>query len=258
MKKRICIFLFLFFIFKVSTLLAQKTEKDNAIELTKQENKIYTINNGIYELPNYYYDHYYKYPKSVEELCLFIESHYDYVNDPDKIWKYAISYLKHHEKKINIHSMNNLFIIWENKKISYNLCDICTTVALQEPRPDFYEFISSINLYDKDNINIRQKIGSERTDSIIDIFRKKRKSFPNQLDSVYFKIEQTPYNKLDKNRWVVLEYSLQNGLQSFCNEKKLTLDNEYFTKLEDICKQFCVEQNIARMAFCNLVVIDKE
>jgi hypothetical protein len=221
-------------------------------KMSKIEIKHSMIGMGIQNLPEFYYEHYYKYPETIKDMRDFITNHNDYMIE----WEFALNYLKKRQKKISILSERGLFVISENNHFSYNNSDICEIIALQKTQ--FYKFIHRINLYNNNNRNVQEIIGYEKCDSINDIFRQKRKIFHTNLDTANFMIEQTPYCEFDKRRWTVLEYSLENGLKPFCNEDNLELSgNGYFSQLENICKQFCEEQNIVRMIFCNMVIRKK-
>jgi hypothetical protein len=230
--------------------------------LTAKEIKKEDIDTGLEYLPELFYASYYEYPENISELLSFCENHYEYMYNTEEFWKTTVKYLKQNKKKINIISnIQNLFAIFYKNQIVYNNNDICEIIALRRNRYYFHKFASCINIYDNNGRNLQEIIGFEKSDSITIIFQQKRKELHAGLDTINYVLELTPYGTedfLDKRRWAVFEYSLGNGLQPFCNEDNLELtDNDYFTQLENICKQFCEEQNITRMIFCNIVVRKK-
>lgn len=82
--------------------------------LTKEEINESSIGMGMRNLPKFFFDHYYRYPENVQEFYTFLQNHYDYI-EAKEFWEPLIEYLKKNETEINVISMNDLFIIYNDK-----------------------------------------------------------------------------------------------------------------------------------------------
>ena len=254
MKKRNKIILFFLFIF-IGTLQARKDTTEKEIrEPIYGNTEMILLNMGMQNLPNYFYNHYYRYPENVRELYSFVSNHYDYVNESNEVSKLTVSYLKENEKDLNIISQRGLFIIFQGGNLSYNNDDVCNIIALHSPETSYMEYKININLYDFKGRNLREIIGAEKTDSVISVFRKMKKDI-HTAESVNYYPEKNYFVKFDKQRIVLLKYSFAEGLQTYCpNESLIISDYPFFEKLDGICEVFCKQQKINSMIFTSAVL----
>jgi len=227
----------------------------NTRGITNEKVDATLVNMGIRNLPDLFFDHYYRYPINVEELYFFLENHYDFINDPNELWEVALSYLRQNKKEFNTLSQRGLFIIvWGNNYFSYNNNDICNIMTLHSPEFEFVNNRKRVNLFDDTGRNLREIIGTVKADSIATIFHKMKQELYHTVNAMNYYPEENNLVKFDRFRRVVLEYDIANGLQTFCAEEPLILsDNPFFEKLESICNDFCKQHNISRMIFNSLV-----
>lgn len=237
-----CIFCFYF-----HTLQAQNVSK-----LSFEESRNSMINMGIQNSPEFFFDHYYRYPESISELCSFLENHYDYI-ESDELWGAVLSYLREKENNIRVASQKDLFIVSQGSFLSYNKCDVCAILALHSPMDKYVMRINEINLYNSSGRNLREIIGTNNIDSITDIFREMKRNV-YLSDTIVYRLEENNLVKYDKYRRVLLEYDVTKGLDTFCSEESLILSEyPFFKKIEGICRRFCEEQKVNRIMFCSLV-----
>lgn len=252
-----CKILIVFFFCNYNMSSGQEAIKENVKKISNREMRTTLINMGIQNLPDLFYEHYYRYPESIQELCSFIENHYDYKNHSNEIWKTTLLYLKKKEKKINIISQDDLFIVYQGKNISYNNDNVCTIVALHYPEVKYRDYITRVNLYDFNGRNLREILGTEKTDSIIDVFLKMKKDVYNNNVKNYY-VQKNNCVKIDKYQRVLLEYKINSGLQLYCLEDTPDIsDYSFFEKLDSVCSIFCKQQNIDKMIFSSLVLSEK-
>lgn len=220
--------------------------------LTKKEEKRTIIGMGIRNLPDFFYDHYYRYPESVQEFCLFLQNHYDYVEAKEE-WEPLVKYLRKKEKRISFISDNGLFIIHQGKHLLYLKRDICSTLASHYPEKEYVDYVTTVNFYDLRGRNLKELIGVERADSIAALFTQLKQGFYD-LESVNGCPQENTFVQYDKFRRVLLKYEISSGLQKYCSQEPLILsDYSFFSRLENLCYEFCKQQNLNKIIFTDLV-----
>lgn len=221
----------------------------SAKKLSRKQEKTVMINMGIQNLPDLYFDHYFKYPDNLNELISFTENHADFQNREDDIWRDAINYLKRSQRNFRIVSNQGLFIITSCKMVSYNQRDICSLISMQYPEKDYSHFVGIINLYDNQGRNLREIIGTEPTDSLISSFKidVNKMIFKNNFQPKSFSSYET-----DKSKVIILDFSLQTGLRTYCPIEKISFqDYKYFELLGKLCLEFLNKINADRIVFCS-------
>ena len=227
----------------------------NVKELNKGQNKTVLISMGVQNLPDIYYDHYFTFPCSIEEMCSFIENHYDYKNDSSEIWKTTVNYLKKNKSKIKIISTSTMFIIAEGKKHSYNQKNICALILSHNYEEKYFEKFYLIEFYNNDNKNLKELFGVAFSDSLKSIFKKQLKEIilNKRFENL---INENNRFKFDKYERILLEFSADMGISTYCEYDDIeSLNKNYIHDLEEFCKQFCKENNLRRIVFCTNVVL---
>lgn len=222
---------------------------------TKIENKKNMINMGIQNIPDIYYDYYYTFPDNIEEMCSFIENQYDYKNDSSKIWKDAIKYLRANKGRIKIISNNSMFVIYEKGKKSYNKKNICSIFSMHYPEMEYLKRRNDVIFFNSNKRNIREILGSTVVDSIITVFRKQINSILVS-NSAEFKVSENKRYKFDQFDRMLLEYTIEDGLQPFCqNETMKSFNENYIKALNILCEDFCNQYEVDRIIFSSYVII---
>jgi hypothetical protein len=217
--------------------------------LSKKQEKTVMINMGIQNLPDLYFDHYFKYPDNLNELISFTDNHADFQNRKDDIWRDAINYLKSNQRNIRIVSSYGLFVITSCKKVSYNQRDICSLISMQYPGRDYSHFVGIINIFNNQGRNLREIIGTETTDSLIS-------SFKTRVNEMIFQNNFQPKSlssyESDKSKVIILDFSLRTGLRTYCPMEKISFqDYKYFELLGKLCSEFLNKINADRIVFCS-------
>jgi hypothetical protein len=222
---------------------------------TKVENNKIMINMGIQNIPDIYYDYYYTFPVNIEEMCSFIENHFDYKNDSSKIWKDAIQYLRANKGRIKIISNNSMFVIYEREKISYNKKNICSIFSMHFPEVEYLERRNDVIFFNSNKRNIREIMGSNVVDTIKTVFRKQ---INNMLinNTAEFKVSENKRYIFDQFDRMLLEYTIKDGLHTFCQNETMKIFNEkYLKELNILCKDFCNLYDVDRIIFSSYVII---
>lgn len=225
--------------------------------LTKKEVKQAFIDMGMRNLPEFFFDHYYRYPKSVKEFYSFLQNHYDYT-EAKEAWEPFIEYLKQNKNEINIISVNGLFIIYDSKHMSYSRGDICNIMALHHPEKEYADYVSQVNFYDLNGRNVKELIGVERADSITIFFNKLKQNIYDS-ESINSYPEENSFVQYDKFRRVLLQYEPSCGMQIYCSQETLIIsDYPFFDRLESLCHEFCKQWNLSKIIFNSLVFKQKK
>ncbi len=227
----------------------------NVKELNKRQNKTGLISMGIQNLPDIYYDHYFTFPCNIEEMCSFIENHYDYKNDYSEIWKTTVNYLKKNKGKIKIISTPTMFIITEGKKHSYNKKNICALISSHNYEEKYFEKFHLIEFYNNDNKNFKELFGVAFTDSLKSIFIKQLKEITlnKRFENLLSKNNRFKFDKYDR---ILLEFIVDKGINIYCEYDDIrSLNKDYVNDLEGFCVQFCKENNLRRIIFCSNIVL---
>lgn len=239
----------------ICCLLYSQVNFSSVKKLNERENQKVLINMGIQNMPDIYYAHYYTFPDNIEDMCAFIENHFDYKNDSIKIWEEAVKYLKSNKRKIRIISNNSMFIVYDGKNISYNEKDICATIAMHYPESEYLEKRNDVMFFDSNNRNIREINGSVFVDSIKSAFVKKMRDILVN-NNVKFKVSENKRYKFDQYDRILLEYTIMDGLYSFCENESLKICNKkYLEELNNLCKEFCIQYNVNKIRFCTFIVL---
>lgn len=223
---------------------------------SSKKNDAMEIGNGLWALPEFFQDHYYRFPENVNELYSFLQNHYEY-EDAKEYWDPSIRYMIKNEHNLNVISEKGLFIIYNEDGMSYSKFDICDILTMHYPEKYYFDwgYVSKINLYDLKGRNIKEIIGINSADSIADIFRKQK----NEL----YNLENNPvvndFVKFDKWYRVLLQYDRSYGLETFCPQEPLVLsDYPFFIKIEELCRTFCEQYSLGKIIFvCTVFEPDK-
>lgn len=222
-----------------------------AKKLSKNQDNTVMINMGIQNLPDLYFDHYFKYPDNLNELISFTENHADFQNKEADIWRGALKYMKKNLKKTRIISKNGLFIITSCKKVSYNQMDICSLFSMQYSERDYSHYRRIINIFNNQGRNLREIIGTEPTDSLIT-------SFKIKVNEMILKNNFQPISystfEFDKNKVIILDYCNRTGFKTFCPMEKISFEKyKYFELLGQLCSEFLYKINADKIVFCSKI-----
>jgi len=210
---------------------------------------------GIQNIPDIYYDHYFTFPVNIEQMCSFIENHYDYKNDSSGIWKPTTNYLRKNKRKISIISNKNIFIIYEGKKKSYNEKNICSVIAMHDPETEYLNNKNNVSFFNSSGKNIKESLGIDFSDSLKSTFNMRMleilKTYKNEFQILENK--RIPFDPYDR---ILLEFSMNENIKPFCPHEELLMFNEkYIYELNNLCSRFCIDNKINRIIFCSVFVL---
>jgi hypothetical protein len=236
-------------------IFLSKISSANVNKIYKYQAKTALISMGIQNLPDIYYDHYFTFPCSIDEMCSFIENHYDYKNDSSEIWKTTVNYLKKSKSKIQIISTSTMFLITEGKKHSFNQKNICDIISSHNYQEKYLEIFKLIEFYNNDNKNIKELFGFTYSDSLKSIFKNQLKeiSLNKKFENLTSLNNRFEFDKYDR---ILLEFIVDRGINTFCVYDDFeSLNKNYVHDLEEFCVRFSKENNLRRIVFCSTIVL---
>jgi len=225
----------------------------NVKELNKRQNKAVLISMGIQNLPDIYYDHYFAFPGSIEELCSFFENHYDYKNNSE-ISSQAIKYLKENKKKIKVIANKSMFFICDGNNFSYNNKDICSIIATHNPETEYIQKRMEVQFFDSNDRNIQEIKGFDFVESLRIEFVNYIKEVINTNDSIFI-LSKNKRFAFDQYERIILEYTTSNGIDTYCqNETINNFNSKYLFELNKLCGEFCEKFKLNRILFVSLII----
>lgn len=227
----------------------------NVKKLNKKDEKKVLISMGLQNLPDIYYDHYLTFPSSIEEMCSFIENHYDFKNDSSEIWETTVKYLRKNKSKIRITTTSTMFIISEGKKISYNERNICALISNHYPENEYIVNRNDVAFFNSNNKNIKEINGIDFSDTLRTRFYSKIKEVLRNHKTEFLIFENKRYQNEPYDK-ILLEFSKTEGIQPFCKHEVINMLNEkYMQELKLLCTKFCNENNLNKIIFCSFIVL---
>ncbi|MDO9154365.1 MAG: hypothetical protein Q7U47_11815 [Paludibacter sp.] len=227
----------------------------NTRKLSNCEGKVVLINMGIQNIPDLYYDYYFTFPNNIEEMCSFIENHYDYKDYLKEMWEPAINYLRKNKSKIRIISNHTKFIIYSREKISYNENNICSTISMHYPESEYLRWKNKVEFFDSNSKNIKEKLGVDFSDTLKSSFNLKIKEVLNNHNTEYVISKNKRFIDGSYDR-VLLKFTKTEGIQPFCENEGLNILNiNYIQELNLVCRNFCNDNNIDKIIFCSFIVL---
>lgn len=208
------------FVFFLFTIILMSCSSNN---LTDQHKYDYQ---GLGMIIDAYYQDYYDYPRTVNDLILFID-----VCELPKNFDTTIEKFKKNRDKIVLNNEKNTLIIKLEDSLIYE-------TTLRSPCDELsYNigfYLDRVLFFDAKGLSIT-------SEEITNQFKSGMKEIKMRYDNVK--------KEGDINKYVMLKFVQPEGLTLFCNGNNLSKDYEYFQEAEEYLDIFSEKHHINRIIF---------
>ncbi|GET25782.1 hypothetical protein NT017_21110 [Prolixibacter sp. NT017] len=181
-----------------------------------------------------FYRLYYSYPENINDLLAFI----DYYDFPE-VFNGLISNLHKNRNEIRVNKTGNHLIITAGKEVIYDeeMRSPCDELSYDLP---FY--LQNILIFDKNGVSID-------SEELVNEFKKEIKQVKLHFDKVERKDGAAVY--------VLLSYTLSDGLSPMCGSDYKISDYKYFDQVGDFLSVFVRKNKISKIIFMTPIFINK-
>ncbi|WP_153639528.1 hypothetical protein [Prolixibacter sp. NT017] len=212
-----------------SSTFPDSSQSSDTLQPQQQDNY-----GGIGMIIESFYRLYYSYPENINDLLAFI----DYYDFPE-VFNGLISNLHKNRNEIRVNKTGNHLIITAGKEVIYDeeMRSPCDELSYDLP---FY--LQNILIFDKNGVSID-------SEELVNEFKKEIKQVKLHFDKVERKDGAAVY--------VLLSYTLSDGLSPMCGSDYKISDYKYFDQVGDFLSVFVRKNKISKIIFMTPIFINK-